>query len=446
MSENPEIKKFELNGPKIGVVGIGGAGGNAVNHLIQEEFTRVKFINLNTDLQALEQSPCRDSVQLGAQRTRGLGTGGDPEVGRLAAEDDLDSIREAVKGFDILFIIAGMGGGTGTGAAPIIARVAKETGALVLAFAILPFASEGARRMRQAQGGLIQLKEEADGVILMPNQNIFGLIEKEASFIEAFNVVNGLLGKGIRGFWKILYFPGLINLDFADLASVLRGRHSESHFAAVTVDGGDLAAQALENLNDSPSFKGGDALKDAEAVLVNLVGGEDLSMSVVDKVMTGISSQCDHAQMIIGASFDPECFGKLEVTVIASCSVQTPAESYNPFVKRHEPRSVIESDGNSSGTSQNSESPVIKMDTEFFKIAQRSTEKPGLFTSFGTPLHSAGKPSTAAKSESRKGKLLPGQLPLDVISKARFQDVEPTFHQGEDLDVPTFVRRGIKLN
>src|SRR5690349_19786055 len=212
----------------IKVLGVGGAGCNAVNHLARESFTGVSFAVMNTDAPALAQSPVATKLNLGAKTTRGLGAGGDPERGRAAADEDAAQIRALCDGADVVFVVAGMGGGTGTGASPVVARVAKETGALVLSIVMLPFDCEGVRRQRQALLGLHELKGVADGVICLPNQKVFKLIDEKTSLLEAFHLTNELVAQGVRGIWRLLFRPGLINVDFADLGAVTRGKHGES--------------------------------------------------------------------------------------------------------------------------------------------------------------------------------------------------------------------------
>ena len=201
----------------IRVLGVGGAGCNAVGHLARESLPGVEFAVMSTDVAVLGQSPVRARLNLGSRLSRGLGAGGDPERGRAAAEEEVSGIRALCAGADIVFVVAGLGGGTGTGASPVVARVAKETGALVLGIVMLPFDCEGTRRGRQAQLGLHELKNAADGVICLPNQKVFKLVDEKTSLIEAIQVSNELVAQGIRGIWRLLARPGLIRVDFADL-------------------------------------------------------------------------------------------------------------------------------------------------------------------------------------------------------------------------------------
>src|SRR5262245_60598698 len=205
---------------QIRVLGVGGAGGNAVAHLVRAGFEGVRFAALNTDAAALQRVPVPEKLNLGAKSTRGLGAGGDPALGRAAAEEDAAAIRALCTGADVVFVVAGLGGGTGTGAGPVVARLARECGALALAIAILPFECEGGRRQRQAHMGLQELKNACDGVICLSNQRVFKLIDENTTLVEAFTIINEFIAQGVRGIWQLLLRPGLINVDFADLRSV----------------------------------------------------------------------------------------------------------------------------------------------------------------------------------------------------------------------------------
>ena len=265
VESEPAGKKFSLK-----VFGVGGAGGNAIDHMAQQDFAGVEFLAINTDAQALAQLGVAERMTLGAKLTRGLGTGGDPEMGRAAAEEDLEKIRSLCAGADIVCVVAGLGGGTGTGAGPVVARLARESGALVLGIVTLPFEFEGGRRQRQAQLGLRDLKSEADGVICLPNQKVFKLIDENTGMKEALKIINGLLEQGVRGIWRLLMQTGLINVDFNDLCAVLRGRHEESSLATVEASGENRSHEVIEKILAHPFLEGGQILSEADAVLVSL--------------------------------------------------------------------------------------------------------------------------------------------------------------------------------
>src|SRR5262245_2976591 len=258
-SENETLKRsFSIT-----VLGVGGAGCNAVNHLAQESFAGVSFVGMNTDAPALARSTLETKLVLGSKSMRGLGAGGDPERGRSAAQENISEIRALCEGADVVFVVAGLGGGTGTGAGPVVAQVAKETGALVLSIVMLPFDCEGSRRARQAQLGLQELKNAADGVICLPNQKVFKLIDEKTSLLEAFQITNELVAQGVRVIWRLLSRPGLINVDFADLCAVTQGRHAESTLATAEAKGENRAREVMEKLLAHPLVEAGQVLTEA---------------------------------------------------------------------------------------------------------------------------------------------------------------------------------------
>lgn len=414
------------------VIGIGGAGGNAVDHMARQDFPGVTFAVVNTDAQALGKCGVTEKMVLGGKSTRGLGTGGDPELGRSAAREELEKIKLLCGGADIVFIVTGLGGGTGTGASPVVAEAAKEAGALVLAMATMPFDFEGQRRLRQAQSGLQQLKAAADAVICLPNQRIFKLIDENTSVLETFAISNELLAQGLRGVWRMLTQAGLINVDFNDLCSVTRGRHSESSFATAEVSGENRSQQIVEKLLSHPLLEGGQTLQEADTILVSLAGGPDLTMSEVNRVMEQINRQAEGAHLIFGAAIEESYRNRLTVTLVATRRTE-----------REENRLT-------SGASPKTDRLKEEEDTRF--LSASDTSRPA----------SRFVPPPPEWSEEKKGELLTrqngtrsrkkipsgrqGQLPLEIISKGRFEKSEPTIHQGEDLDIPTYVRRGVALN
>ena len=405
-------------GFRIKVIGVGGAGCNAVTHIARSPFEGVEFIALNTDAAALAQSAVENKLVLGQKLTRGMGAGGDPERGRGAAEEDAARLKAICDGSDVVFVIAGMGGGTGTGASPVIARIAKECGALVLGMLVLPFDWEGGRRLRQAQLGLHEMKAAADGVICLPNQKLFSIIDEKTSMVETFTITHELLAQGVRGIWRMLMRPGLINVDFADLCSVTRGKHSENSLATAEACDEHRAKEVVEKLFKHPLLDGGQALTDAASVLVSLVGGPDLAMAEVNRVMEQINRQCESAHIIMGAAIEETMAGRLSITVVASR------------------RAPVEREETSPSAPELAEPAVTNRTTSrFIAPAPAST------------LENQEKVlQNGARGRRKVTKLKQGQLPLDIISKGRFEKSEPTIHQGNDLDVPTYIRRNIPLN
>ena len=439
----------KLNEPlTLKVLGVGGAGCNVVEHMARSYFPGVSFYALNTDLRALAGCSTALSNPVGSKRTRGLGAGGDPEIGRAAAEDDAEQLRVLCAGIDVIVIVAGLGGGTGTGASPVVARIAKESGALVLAIATLPFECEGTRRQRQAQSGLAALKAAADAVICLPNERVLKLIDENTSLVETFKITNDLLTQGVRAVWRLLTRTGIINVDFADLCSVVRGRHSESCFATVEARGENRTRDAVEKLLQSPFLDGGAVLDGAESVLVSLAGGPELTMAEVNRVMAGINRACDGAHIIMGATVEEEFADKLSVTIIATRGRQsTPggvadspstegAVDSDPSVTPDVP--VV--DNGSAGLRDQFLSPAPEPRTVSRYVAPPPSLTPEQ-TEQALVQQNGGKPPRKIRSRMRQG-----ILPLEIISKGRFEKSEPTVYQGEDLDVPTYIRRGVALN
>jgi cell division protein FtsZ len=309
-------KTTELK-PRIVVFGIGGAGGNAVNNMIEAGLEGVEFVVANTDAQQLQFAKTDRRIQLGVQVTQGLGAGAHPEVGMSAAEESSLEIGEHLDGAHMVFITAGMGGGTGTGAAPIIAKCARERGILTVGVVTKPFHFEGRHRMRLADAGISELQRYVDTLIVIPNQNLFRIANEKTTFAEAFGMADQVLHSGVRSITDLMVLPGLINLDFADVRTVMTemGKAMMGTGEAVGEDRALMAAQnAIANpLLDEISLKG------AKAVLVNVTGGLDMTLLEVDEAANAISAEVDpEANIIFGAAFDPSLDGKIRVSVVAT--------------------------------------------------------------------------------------------------------------------------------
>ncbi len=303
--------------PRIGVIGVGGGGGNAINNMIRSKLAGVAFMAANTDVQALATSRADHRLQLGPSATGGLGAGANIEVGRTAAEEMIDDIRELVGGYNMLFITAGMGGGTGTGAAPIIAKAAREQLVLTVGVVTTPFDFEGAQRRHTADAGLDELEQNVDSLIVIPNQNLFRITNTDTTFANAFNIADDVLYFAVRGITDLILVPGLINLDFADVQTVVRvtGRAMMGTGEA----GGerralDAAEAAIANpLLDIPSIKG------ARGVLVNITGGEDMTLFEVNEAVNRIRADIDAESLIIfGSALDEGLGDKIRVSVVAT--------------------------------------------------------------------------------------------------------------------------------
>ncbi len=311
-----EIVEHRLNAT-LKVIGCGGAGGNAINHMVMEDMTGVDFIAANSDHQALEMSLAAVRIQLGKDATKGLGCGGVPEHGRLAAEEDLDEIREALEGADMVFVTAGMGGGTGTGAAPVVARIARELGALTVAVVTKPFTFEGKRRLRQAEEGLAALRKEVDTLITIPNNRLLSIVDRGTPLSEAFKLADQVLLQATKGISDLIIVPGLVNLDFADVREVMAER-GNALMGTGFASGPDRAADAARMAVSSPLLED-ISIAGAEALLVNICGGPGLSLHEVHEANSIIVEAAgDDANVIFGAVIDPNMGEEIRITVIAT--------------------------------------------------------------------------------------------------------------------------------
>ena len=303
--------------PRIVVFGVGGAGGNAVNNMIEAGLEGVEFVVGNTDAQQLQFAKTDRRIQLGVQVTQGLGAGAHPEVGMSAAEESFPEIGEHLDGAHMVFITAGMGGGTGTGAAPIIAKAARERGILTVGVVTKPFHFEGRHRMRLADAGISELQRYVDTLIVIPNQNLFRLANERTTFAEAFGMADQVLHSGVRSITDLMVLPGLINLDFADVRTVMT-EMGKAMMGTGEATGEDRALRAAENAIQNPLLDEV-SLKGAKAVLVNVTGGLDMTLLEVDEAANAISDQVDpEANIIFGAAFDPSLDGMIRVSVVAT--------------------------------------------------------------------------------------------------------------------------------
>jgi cell division protein FtsZ len=301
----------------IRVIGVGGAGGNAINRMIDAGLTGCDFLAANTDLQVLSASPAPVRIQLGPTVTRGLGSGGNPDVGRRAVEESREVISESLEGSDMVFVTAGMGGGTGTGAAPVVAEVAKDMGALTVAVVTKPFDFEGRHRGRQAREGLAALKEKVDTLIVIPNQRLISIVQRDTPLSEAFRLADDVLMQATRGISDLISVPGLVNLDFADVRSVM-SRMGDALMGTGRATGENRAANAARQSVTSPLLEEV-SVSGARGVLVNITGGPDLSLTDVHEATSVIYEAAgDEANIFFGAVIDPKYSNEIQVTVIAT--------------------------------------------------------------------------------------------------------------------------------
>ncbi|HEX4488456.1 MAG TPA: cell division protein FtsZ [Terriglobales bacterium] len=332
------------NDAKIKVIGVGGGGNNAVNRMIDSGMEGIEFVVANTDLQALRMSRAPVKIQLGVKLTNGLGAGANPEVGRKAALEDSDKIIEALEGADMVFVTTGLGGGTGTGAAPIIASLASEMGALTVAVVTKPFAFEGKRRMQQAERGIAELMESVDTTIVIPNEKLLA-VAQDAGFFESFRVADDILRQGVQGISDIITIPGIINRDFADVKAIMAGM-GYAVMGAASASGSRRAIEAAQKAISSPLLEAG-AIDGARGILINITGSASLKLAEVQEACSIIQNAADDdANIIFGAVLDEKMKDAVKITVIAtgfkdSDRMHRRRQSLDAFVSR-EPEEYVE--------------------------------------------------------------------------------------------------------
>jgi len=382
---------------RISVVGVGDGGCNAVDTMAAHWENGPSLIAVNTDAQSLKMTQASTRLQIGEQITRNMGAGGDTNMGALSATDDFDTLQGLFRGMDLVFVVATLGGGTGTGATPIVARAARETGAMVIAFVTLPFTFEGERRMSQARQGLLNLQDQADVVIVIPNQALFAAAGSDATAEEAFHQTDYYLGMGIFAIWKLLTQRGIINLDFATLRMVARCSGGASSFSYGEGKGPQRAQTAIQNALHSPLLDNGETLMESESILVSILGGSDMSVREVETIMSAVENATrKEAHIHMGTSIDEAWDDAISVTIVASRFWRAEDEADEKSIPDH---TVAE------------ESPAVP----------------------------------AGKKKKKKTETTQSQLLFEGISKGLFKDVEPTIIEGEDMDVPTFIRRRVTV-
>lgn len=318
--------------PRIIVIGVGGAGGNAVDNMIESNLQGVEFYVANTDAQAMTRSKTQNRVQLGLETTRGLGAGARPEIGEASAEESLEDINEVLDGANMVFVAAGMGGGTGTGAAPVIAKAAHDRGILTIGVLTKPFGFEGAHRMKTAESGLQKMKEAVDTLIVVPNQNLFRVANERTTFSEAFRMADDVLFCGVKGITDLMIMPGLINLDFADVRTIMKGMGT----AMMGMGEGEGEGRAMEAARcaiDNPLLDDV-SLAGAKGVLINITGGYDMTLFELDEAANEIRRQVDQdANIIIGSTFEAELEGRIRVSVVAAGLEERQKAEVQPVVQ-----------------------------------------------------------------------------------------------------------------
>jgi cell division protein FtsZ len=398
------------NDARIKVIGVGGGGNNAVNRMIDSGMENIEFIVANTDLQALRMSRAAIKIQLGVKLTNGLGAGANPEIGRKAALEDSDKIIEALEGADMIFVTAGLGGGTGTGATPIIASLASEMGALTVAVVTKPFAFEGKRRMQQAERGISELMESVDTTIVIPNEKLLGVAEN-AGFFESFRVADDILRQGVQGISDIITIPGIINRDFADVKAIMAGM-GYAVMGTATAAGDRRTMEAAQRAIASPLLEAG-AIDGARGILINITGSSSLKLAEVQQACTIIQGAAhEDANIIFGAVLDEKMKDAVKITVIATGF----KESDVRHLRRHE----------------NSDPVIMSRHHERFHVPEPEVEPEPVVEH--EPAFEPDMPvafQTAAPAS---------QPHAEVISLDGMRTASPSYTP-EDLDVPAFLRK-----
>ena len=354
----PEIKELQ---PRLLVLGVGGAGGNAINEMIENNLQGVEFIAVNTDAQDLKLSKAKTRIQIGLNLTKGLGAGAKLDIGQAAADESLNEIVNTLQGANMVFIAAGMGGGTGTGAAHVIARAAKELNILTVGVVTLPFLYEGPSRMRRAQQGLEELRKHVDTIIVIPNQNLFKIANEQTTFEESFNLSNNVLMHGVQSITDLMVRPGLINLDFADVETVMASM-GKAMMGTGEAEGENRALAATESALNNPLIDDY-SLKGAKGLLVNITGGDDIKLFEVDQAVNKIRSEVDpEAELIFGAIKDESLSGKMRVSIVATALDGEIPESRSVvnMVHRIHNRNTGYSENNSSNNNNIPVSPSLE--------------------------------------------------------------------------------------
>lgn len=415
------MEYFELepeSKARIKVIGVGGGGGNAINNMINSSLKGVSFIAANTDVQALKHSEAEYKLQLGEKLTKGLGAGASAEVGRDATQESMDAVREAIGECDMVFITAGMGGGTGTGASPIIAEAAKDLGALTVAVITKPFFFEGKRRLQQAENGIANLKEVVDSIITIPNDRLLSLASKKASFLEMLKRADEVLYYAVKGISDLIMVPGLINLDFADVKSVM----SEMGLALMgtgIAQGEGRAREAAMKAITSPLLEDV-SIEGAQGVLMNITSGPDLTIDEVNEAASTISESAhDEAEIYFGTVFDQEAGDELRITVIAT-GIKNEEEIAKRATSRKDTNKVTNLSNHRKGGVQNTEQVSLQgMKQSWSKV---DTETP-TYLRWGR-----GGQKTTTQKQQQTSAASPGEE-------------EFIFDDEEDFEIPSFIRK-----
>jgi cell division protein FtsZ len=415
----------ESTGLRMTVVGIGKAGLSVLGRLSSHAPDGIRFVAVDSDQTDLSRSPAAACVLLGRQRTRGMGTGADSVLGMALAEEAAQELRETLSEADIVVVVAGLGGGTGTGAGPVVARLAREAGALTIGVAITPFEFAGTRRLELSETGVRDFKAQCDTVLVLANHRLSKLLTDSMTLAEVYGISDEQAAHGVRGLWQLVIRRGIIPLSLPELCQVTRGRHAESAFAFAEAAGEGRVQTVLEKLLKHPLLEGGKLLSEADEVIVSLQAGPDLTRGEITKLTDQIRRAADGATLTLGAACSPEHAGRLSVTLIVA---RREAVVGMPAL----PEEVVPNELLSSTEDQELRAP------------SRFMVPPPVLLPEDQKREFASAPAAVRRKAKRYHAEQP-ELALQTISKGRFDNAEPTLAYGEDLDIPTYIRRNMSL-
>jgi cell division protein FtsZ len=477
LSRNYSLPEKKEDDFAIKIIGVGGAGANALDRIVLDGMEHAEMIAVNTDVQSLAGSVATQKVQIGREITRGLGAGGDPEVGYDAAQESADELREAMQGARMVFVCAGLGGGTGSGAAPCVVEMAHETGALVVAFATLPFAFEGKRRTAQATEALQELQRVSDAVVCFENDRMGDIVLPKAGIHQAFAVADTTISQSVRAIINVVRRPGLIQIGFDELLSALRSQNSRCLFGFGESDSDNRAHEALALALKNPLMNRGKMLADARCVLVQISGGPGMTLTEVEIVMQELNRHVeDHTQILFGTSVDGKMGNRLSVTLISSLSADGTAEpapmrtaKASAREKTVEPPTAVEPESPPPATEYATLEVPEGLEVTFPEpeleptIDQSKAEKEVVaepMAEITPPVRKQRKAAPAKYPETASGpaptKLAPAKkdrfvharqevMQFEPVTRGRFEKSEPTIVEGQDLDVPTYLRKNLRV-
>jgi cell division protein FtsZ len=477
LSKNYSLPERHEEPIPIKVVGVGSAGSNALDRVLLDGMDKNDLIAINTDVQSLASSVAARKVQLGRSATRGLGTGGDPELGYQAAIESADEIRQAMAGARMIFICAGLGGGTGSGAAPIVAQLAREAGSLVIAFATLPFSFEGKRRAAQAQDALARLNEIGNAVICFENDRMGDMVAPKAGIHQAFGIADMTVSQSVRSIVNLIQRPGLIRIGFDDLFAALRSQNGRCLFGFGESDSDNRAHDALTQALKNPLMDKGRMLSEASHVLVQVAGGPGMTLSEVEILMRELGKHVrDHTQIVFGTAVDGKMGNRLSVTIISSLASEdsvispVPPPIPEPFLapppatleRIEEPpppaSPKIEIEAPASGAMERSAADTTPNDLTQFEqpepIAAEPPPAPAPIPSVKKPAPRLIPPKKKPVVEKEIKEPMPPKektyakqemMQFEPVTRGRFERSEPTIVEGQDLDIPTFLRKNIRV-